>query len=368
MAYESELCLKLTPYTAGEQPKVPGLIKLNTNENPYPPSPRVAEALAGLTPRLRLYPDMEATALREAIAQVHGLSPEQVFCGNGSDEVLAFSFAAFFAGKRVTGPDITYSFYPVYAGLCGADWHTVPLREDFTVDHQSLCQGTPIALANPNAPTGLLLPQSDIEQLARHTREHGAVLLVDEAYAAFSPDNALPLLRTYDNVLIVRTFSKSHGLAGLRVGYALGHPRLIDALRRVRDSFNSYPLDLLAQIGAAAAVQDTAYTEETVRRVVTVRDQTRERLLAAGIPVLRSATNFLFVRAARTDAAPVQQALRQEGILVRHFSAPRLQPWLRVTVGTAEEMERVTEALIRLAEPGCAATPPNCSNSEDPRS
>lgn len=348
MAYESDLALRLTPYVAGEQPKERQLIKLNTNENPYPPSPRVAEALSGLADTLRLYPDMESTALREAIAQVNGIDPACVFCGNGSDEVLAFAFAAFFAGKRVVSADVTYSFYPVYAGLFGADYQTVPLREDFTVDADGLMQCCPVALANPNAPTGIMLLMAEVRRLAEHTRAHDAVLLVDEAYAAFAPDNALPLLQEFDNVLIVRTFSKSHGLAGLRVGYALGSPRLINALRRVRDSFNSYPVDRLAQAAARAAVLDTAYTAEAVGKVVAARDMCRARLTAAGIPVLPSATNFLFVRGDAEDAGPIQQALRAEGILVRHFAAPRLKPWLRVTIGTMEDMEKVTDALIRL--------------------
>lgn len=348
MAYESDLALRLTPYVAGEQPRERQFIKLNTNENPYPPSPRVAEALSGLADTLRLYPDMESTALREAIAQVNGVEPACVFCGNGSDEVLAFAFAAFFAGKQVVSADVTYSFYPVYAGLFGADYRTVPLREDFTVDVDGLMQGCPVALANPNAPTGIMLPMPEVRRLAEHTRAHDAVLLVDEAYAAFAPENALALLKEFDNVLIVRTFSKSHGLAGLRVGYALGSPRLMDALRRVRDSFNSYPVDRLAQSAARAAVLDTAYTAEAVGKVVAARDRCRTRLTAAGIPVLPSATNFLFVRADAEDAGPVQQALRAEGILVRHFSAPRLWPWLRVTIGAMEDMEKVTDALIRL--------------------
>ena len=348
MAYESELALRLTPYVAGEQPKNQQLIKLNTNENPYPPSPKVAEALTGLTDTLRLYPDMESTALREAIAQVNGVQPENVFCGNGSDEVLAFAFAAFFAGKTVLAPDVTYSFYPVYANLFGADYRTVPLREDFTVDVDGLMQGCPVALANPNAPTGMLLASDAVRRLAEHTRAHDAVLLVDEAYAAFAPESALPLLAEYDNLLIVRTFSKSHALAGMRVGYALGAERLMNALRRVRDSFNSYPVDRLAQAAAEAAVLDTAYTDGRVRQIVEARDRCRAALTAAGIPVLESRTNFLFVRADPTDAAPVQQALRQEGILVRHFTGDRLRPWLRVTVGTAEDMETVTEALLRL--------------------
>lgn len=351
MPYESELALRLTPYVAGEQPKNRKLIKLNTNENPYPPSPEVEKAITGIAPRLRLYPDMEATALKEAIAQVNGIAPEMVFCGNGSDEVLAFAFAAFFAGKRLCAPDITYSFYPVYANLFGVDYAQVPLKEDFTVDVEGLMQQGPIALANPNAPTGIFLPMEEIRHLAAHAKACGEVLLVDEAYAAFAPENAVPLLAEYDNLLIVRTFSKSHALAGMRVGYAMGSPRLMDAMRRIRDSFNSYPLDCLAQAAARASMLDEAYAQWAVGKVVAARDRAAQRLREAGIAVLPSATNFLFVRADEEDAAPVQQALRDAGILVRHFSAGRLRPWLRVTVGSTEDMDVVTDALIRLIRP-----------------
>ena len=339
MAYESDLALRLVPYTAGEQPKDRQFIKLNTNENPYPPSPKVAEAIEGLCGSLRLYPDMEATALREAIAQVNGVEPEMVFCGNGSDEVLAFAFAAFFAGKRLLTPDVTYSFYPVYANLFGVEHETVALKSDFTVDVEGMLQGCPMALANPNAPTG-------IRRMAQHAKENDAVLLVDEAYAAFATETAVPLLSEFDNLLIVRTFSKSHALAGMRVGYALGSKRLIDALRRIRDSFNSYPLDRYAQAAATASMLDVDYTNKTVNLVVAARDKAYAALKANGIEVLPSATNFLFVKAGE-DAAPVQKALREEGILVRHFSAPRLKSWLRVTIGTTEDMEKVTEALVR---------------------
>jgi len=347
MAYESDLALRLVPYTAGEQPKDRQFIKLNTNENPYPPSPMVEKAVAGLCDSLRLYPDMEATALREAIAQVNGVEPEMVFCGNGSDEVLAFAFAAFFAGKRLLTPDVTYSFYPVYANLFGVNHETVALKSDFTVDVEGMLQGCPMALANPNAPTGIELPQTEIRRMAQHAKNNGAVLLVDEAYAAFAKETAVPLLKEFDNVLIVRTFSKSHALAGMRVGYALGSKRLIDALRRIRDSFNSYPLDRYAQAAATASMLDVAYTEKTVGLVVAARDRAYARLREAGIDVLPSATNFLFVKAGQ-DAAPVQKALRDEGILVRHFGSERLKSWLRVTIGTTEDMEKVTDALIRL--------------------
>lgn len=346
MAYESDLALRLVPYTAGEQPKDRQFIKLNTNENPYPPSPMVEKAVAGLCDSLRLYPDMEATALREAIAQVNGVEPEMVFCGNGSDEVLAFAFAAFFAGKRLLTPDVTYSFYPVYANLFGVNHETVALKSDFTVDVEGMLQGCPMALANPNAPTGIELPQTEIRRMAQHAKENDAVLLVDEAYAAFATETAVPLLSEFDNLLIVRTFSKSHALAGMRVGYALGSKRLIDALRRIRDSFNSYPLDRYAQAAATASMLDVDYTNKTVNLVVAARDKAYAALKANGIEVLPSATNFLFVKAGE-DAAPVQKALREEGILVRHFSAPRLKSWLRVTIGTTEDMEKVTDALVR---------------------
>ncbi|MBE5804961.1 MAG: histidinol-phosphate transaminase [Clostridiales bacterium] len=347
MAYESELALRLVPYTAGEQPKDRQFIKLNTNENPYPPSPAVEQAIAGLCPSLRLYPDMEATQLREAIARVNGVEADQVFCGNGSDEVLAFAFAAFFAGKKLLTPDVTYSFYPVYANLFGVEHQAVALRDDFTVDVDAMLQGCPMALANPNAPTGIELPQCQIRRMAQHAKDNGAVLLVDEAYAAFARETAVSLLSEFDNLLIVRTFSKSHALAGMRVGYAIGSRRLIGALRRIRDSFNSYPLDRLAQAAATASILDVDYTARTVSLVVAARDRAYTRLRKAGIDVLPSATNFLFVKAGE-DAAPVQQALRSEGILVRHFSSARLKSWLRVTIGTTEDMEKVTDALIRL--------------------
>ncbi len=346
MSYESALALSLTPYTAGEQPRDRTFIKLNTNENPYPPSPRAAEAAQAQFELLPRYPDQTAAALREAIARVHGLAPEQVFCGNGSDEVLAFAFAAFFAGKTLAAPDITYSFYPVYAKLFGVDYREVPLHADFTVDVPGLlAQRAPIALANPNAPTSLALPLEELRRMAAHCRELEEVLLVDEAYAAFAREDARPLLDEFDNLLIVRTLSKSHGLAGLRVGYALGSPRLTEALARVKDSFNSYPLDCIAQAAAAAAVLDTAYTAQTVARVTATRDKALEAIRHMGLTVLDSQTNFLFVRGQAEDAAPALAFLRENGILVRRFTAPRLRPWLRITVGTDADMEQVTARL-----------------------
>lgn len=350
MPYESRLALGLVPYTAGEQPKDRKIIKLNTNENPYPPSPEVEKALQGKIETLRLYPDTDATELREAIAEHFSVSPEQVFCGNGSDEVLAFAFAAFFAGKDVFSPEISYSFYPVYASLFGANLIQIPMHPDFTVDVKGLMREGPVVLANPNAPTSLALAVEEIRTLAAHALEKEEILLVDEAYADFAKECAVPLLKEFDNLLIVRTFSKSHSLAGLRVGYALGSPRLIQALRCVRDSFNSYPTDRLAQAAAAASMRDWNYTRDQLQKVIRARDKSKERLRAAGIEVLESQTNFLFVHADPTDALWVQKALREKGILVRYFASEKLKPYLRVSIGTESEMEIVTDLLIELIQ------------------
>ena len=348
MAYESKLALGLVPYTAGEQPKDRKFIKLNTNENPYPPSPRVEEALKGKIELLRLYPDTDATELREAVAERFCVQPENVFCGNGSDEVLAFAFAAFFAGKKVYAPDISYSFYPVYASLFGAHLQQIPVLSDFSVDVGGLMQDGPVVLANPNAPTSLELDTDTIRRLADHTREQEEILLVDEAYADFAKESAVPLTKEYENLLIVRTFSKSHSLAGLRVGYAIGSPRLIQALRCIRDSFNSYPTDRLAQSAAAASMRDAAYTQECIRKIICAREKTKKGLREAGIEVLESATNFLFVRADPIDAGPIQKALRDRGILVRYFGTEKLKPYLRVSIGTQEDMEFVTKTMIEI--------------------
>lgn len=350
MAYLSNLAANLTPYTAGEQPRNRKYIKLNTNENPYPPSPKVKAAIDAAYHRLPLYPDMEATLLSQAIGHVTNLPEDWVFCGNGSDEVLAFAFAAFFAGKKLYAPDITYSFYPVYAQLFQVAYHTIPLLADFSVDVQGLCQDGPIALANPNAPTGRLLPLEEVRKLALHGKAIGEVVLIDEAYTAFAPENALPLLAEFDNLLIVRTFSKSHSLAGLRVGYALGHPRLIAGLNLVKNSFNSYPLDCLAQAAATAAITDTAYNKTVAEQIVSARDWTYQALQEAGFSIVPSAANFLFVKADNENAAPYQQQLKEHGILVRHFSAPRIAPYLRISIGTQGQMEEVVKALISIGK------------------
>ena len=348
MAYLSNLAQSLTPYQAGEQPKDKKYIKLNTNENPYPPSPKVDEAMREAAQALRLYPDMDSTAFCQAAAKANGIAPAQVFAGNGSDEVLAFAFAAFFAGRRLLAPDITYSFYPVYAKLFGAVYETVPLNEDFSVDVPGLLQDAPVVIANPNAPTGVMLPAETLERMAAHLQSQGQVFLIDEAYEAFAPENAVPLISRYDNVLIVRTLSKSHALAGLRVGYALGHPALIDGLNRVKDCFNSYSLDRLAQAAATAAMEDEAYYRTVNTQVAKTRDWTREELLKAGIPVLPSAANFLFVKADDVNAGHVLAKLKERGILVRHFNKPRIASYLRISIGTLEQMAVVVKELVSI--------------------
>ncbi len=348
MAYLSGLAQSLTPYQAGEQPKDKKYIKLNTNENPYPPSPKVEAAMQHAAQTLRLYPDMDSTAFCHAAAKYNGIAPEQVFAGNGSDEVLAFSFAAFFAGRRLLAPDITYSFYPVYAKLFGAVYETVPLNEDFSVDVQGLMQDAPVVLANPNAPTGIALPVETLAKIAGHLQKLGHVFLIDEAYEAFSTENAVPLLQRFDNVLIVRTLSKSHAMAGMRVGYAMGHPSLIDGLNRVKDCFNSYSLDRLAQAAATAAMEDTEYYIKINSQVSATRDWTRNELINAGIKVLPSRTNFLFVKAHETDASGVLARLKEKGILVRHFNKPRIAPYLRVSIGTQEDMALVVRELVSI--------------------
>ena len=346
--YLSRLARGIEPYVPGEQPKVPGLIKLNTNENPYPPSPRVEEALRGKAPQLRLYPQSDARTLREAIARREGLAPEQVFCGNGSDEVLALCFPAFFEpDEPVRFPALTYSFYRVYARLFGIPFEEVPMLPGFAVDEGGLVAGRGGAmLPNPNAPTGLQLPLSAIENMAAAQREKGRVLIVDEAYVAFGGEpSAATLLGKYDNLLVTRTLSKDHALAGLRVGYALGAPGLLEGLVRVKDSFNSYPLDSLAIAAASAAIADEAYFQKTRDQVVETREFFRDGLLRRGFAVLPSSANFVFARPGFCGGKALFDALRARGILVRRWDAKEIAEYLRISIGTREEMETVLSVI-----------------------
>ena len=350
----------LSPYVPGEQPQHDNLCKLNTNENPFSPSPKVGEAIAKIlanqADELRLYPAPESDDLRAVLAQLHGLDSNQVFVGNGSDEVLALIFASFFMKERpVLAPDISYSFYPVYAQTFGVELIKIALESDFSVDpdaYRQPCSG--IIIANPNAPTGMLLSLADISKLAH---EHSnAVIVIDEAYIDFAKSvdietevSAVSLINEFDNLLVTQTFSKSRSLAGLRVGMAFGNASLIEALTRMKNSFNSYPLDKLAQAGARASVLDSAYFEQTCQQVIDLRESLTSQLIALGYQVLPSHANFVFARPAEGNASAVASALREQGIIVRHFDKPRIQEYLRITVGTQAQHERLINALTAMS-------------------
>ena len=341
----------LTPYTPGEQPRQRRLIKLNTNENPYPPSPRALEAIrAAAGEGLRLYPDPEAVELRETLAAVYGLRPEQVFVGNGSDEVLAFCFQAFFDPERpILFPDVTYSFYPVFAALFGLPYRQVPLDENFALPLEQFMGGNGgVVIANPNAPTGRDISLGDVQALAAGNPE--AVVLVDEAYVDFGAQSAVPLVGEYPNLVVVQTMSKSRSLAGLRVGYALGDEDLIAALNCVKNSFNSYTLDRLALAGAAGALRDPEYLRTVTMKIASTRDRTADRLRRIGFQVTDSAANFLFATHPEASAKALLDGLREKGILVRWWDDPRIRDYLRITVGTDEEMDALCQALSELLE------------------
>lgn len=337
----------LQPYVPGEQPKLANLVKLNTNENPYGPSPRALAAMQGeLGDTLRLYPDPESVRLRAAIAHFFGgIGLQQVFVGNGSDEVLAHIFLALLKQDRpILFPDITYSFYPVYCRLYGIEYRTVPLDDDFALRVADYAQPNGgIVIANPNAPTGRALPLADIEALLAANPD--AVVVIDEAYIDFGGESAVPLVNRHPNLLVVQTLSKSRALAGLRVGFAIGHADLIDGLQRVKNSFNSYPLDRFAQAGATAALEDRAWFDRTRQAVMRTRDTLTRELEALGFEVLPSAANFVFARHQRHDAEKSALALRQRGIIVRHFRQPRIEQFLRITVGTDAQCATLVAAL-----------------------
>ena len=344
--YWSSVAQRLTPYVPGEQPKLSNLVKLNTNENPYGPSPKVLAAIqAELSDALRLYPDPNAERLKQAIAAYYSVAPAQVFVGNGSDEVLAHVFHALLQhSASLLFPDITYSFYPVYCGLYGIPFETVPLAEDFTLRVADyLRPNGGIIFANPNAPTGCLLPLADIEWLLERHRD--SVVVVDEAYIDFGGETAIALVDRYPNLLVAQTLSKSRSLAGLRVGLAVGHPELIEALERVKNSFNSYPLDRLAIVGAVAAFEDRAHFEHTRQAVIASRTTLVAALAELGFSVLPSAANFIFARHPRQDAAALAAALRKRHIIVRHFHLPRIEQFLRITVGNPEQNAALLAAL-----------------------
>lgn len=337
----------LTPYVPGEQPKLPNLVKLNTNENPYGPGPQVLAALqAEVGDTLRLYPDPGSDRLRQAIADYHGVHPNQVFVGNGSDEVLAHAFQALLKHDApILFPDITYSFYPVYCGLYGIAYRQLPLTETFEINIDDYLQSNGgIIFPNPNAPTSRILALSEIERLLQGNPDSAVV--IDEAYVDFGGESAVTLVNHYPQLLVTQTLSKSRSLAGLRVGYAVGHPDLIEALNRVKDSFNSYPLDRFAQAGAIAAMQDQAWFNDTRRKVIANRETLVADLEALGFDVLPSAANFIFARHPNHDGATLTAALRERSVIVRHFKNPaRISPFMRITVGTELQCEALVSAL-----------------------
>ena len=342
----SPIVATLKPYVAGEQPRIPNLIKLNTNENPYGPSPKAIAAMqAAVADSLKLYPDPGALALRQSIARFYGVEADEVFVGNGSDEVLAHAFVALLKhDKPLLYPDITYSFYPTYCRLFGIEPVEIPLKDDFTIDLADYDRPAgAIILPNPNAPTGIGLPLAAIEKLAA---EHPDLpVVVDEAYIDFGGESAIPLTKTYDNLLVIHTLSKSRSLAGLRVGYAIGQRPLIDALERVKDSFNSYPLDRIAQAGATAAIDDREWFDETRGKVIESRERVTGALRQRGFEVLPSQANFVFARHPDHSGEALAKSLRERAVLVRHFAKPRISDFLRITIGTPEECDRLIAAL-----------------------
>ena len=349
--YWSAVVHGLTPYVPGEQPKLANLVKLNTNENPYGPSPKVLEAVrAEAADTLRLYPDPNSDRLRAAIAACHGVTADQVFVGNGSDEVLGHTFLALLKHDRpILFPDITYSFYPVYCGLYEIAHRTVPLTESFEIkiDDYRVPNGG-IIFPNPNAPTGRLLALTEIERLLAGNPD--SVVVIDEAYIDFGGDSAVGLVARYPQLLVTRTLSKSHALAGLRVGYAIGQRHLIEALNRVKDSFNSYPLDRFAQAGALASMEDRAYFASICAKVVRTRTRLVSDMEQLGFEVLPSSANFIFARHLAHDGAELAAALRERSIVVRHFRNPaRIAPFLRITIGTDAQCDALLAALKAIA-------------------
>ena len=343
----SDIVHKLTPYVPGEQPKLDNLVKLNTNENPYGPSPKVLEALKlEVTDSLRLYPDPNSDALKAAIAEVHHLNTNHVFVGNGSDEVLAHTFQALLKhDKPLLFPDITYSFYPVYCGLYGIEYKMIPLADDFSINIDDYDQANGgIIFPNPNAPTGIPLALVEIEKLLKKNTQ--SVVVIDEAYVDFGTESAVSLINRYPNLLVTHTLSKARSLAGLRVGYALGSSDLIEALMRVKDSFNSYPIDRFASAGAIAAMQDVAYFEQTCRKVIETRESLVKELENLGFDVLPSGANFIFAKHQVKDGAELTAKLREKSIIVRHFKSPsRIAAYLRITIGTDAQSEKLISAI-----------------------
>ncbi len=345
--YWSPILKNIKPYTPGEQPKDKKYIKLNTNENPYPPSPKVIKAIRKATDEtLRLYPDPVCTELREAIASLYQVKENQVFVGNGSDELLAFAYLAFFepAAKPVLFADVTYSFYPVYAALFKVNYQLIPTDDDFNIPPEGYYQENGgIVIANPNAPTGRSLSLESVKAILQHNRK--CVVIIDEAYVDFGGQSAKGLINDYPNLLVIQTMSKSWALAGLRVGYAIGSAELIEGIIRIKDSINSYTLDRLALAGAAAAIKDNAYYIKIRKKIIRTRERLTASLVAKGFKVIPSQSNFIFISHPLCPGEEIFRQLREKSILVRHFNKPKINNFLRVTIGTDTEMDIFLEAI-----------------------
>lgn len=347
--YWSKLAASLEPYVPGEQPKDRKYIKLNTNENPYPPSAKVIEAIKNnVDETLKLYPDPNGDELKKTLANYFGLKKEQVFVGNGSDEVLAFSFMAFFdPNEPILFPDITYSFYPVYANVFKIDYELVPLNEDFTLPVEKLFNADGgVIIPNPNAPTGNYVSLQHIEEILNHNKDK--VVIIDEAYVDFGGESAVKLVDKYPNLLVIQTLSKSRSLAGLRVGFAFGHEDLINGLNSVKNSVNSYTLDKLALVGAVEAIKDDEYFQYTRNRVINTRDRVTTELEKLGFNVIPSKSNFVFISHPSIKAEDIFIKLKEESILVRYFRQPRIDNFLRVSIGNDEEMDAFIKAVNKI--------------------
>jgi histidinol-phosphate aminotransferase len=344
--YWSPIVHKLEPYVPGEQPRALDLVKLNTNENPYGPSPMVLAALKGAAESsLRLYPDPDSSELKEALSQALHVPQAHVFVGNGSDEILAHAFHGLLNHEQaLLHPDITYSFYPVYCRLYGIESQLIPLTDSLQINCQDYDRGNGgIIFPNPNAPTGSSVSLEDIEALLK--RNTDSVVIIDEAYIDFGGQSAIPLVRQFPNLLVIQTFSKSRSLAGLRVGFAIGQAELIEALEKIKNSFNSYPLGSLSVKGAVAALKDRDYFESSRQKIIGAREQLAKELTAMGFQVAPSVANFIFVRHPNYDGAQLAQELRKRSIIVRHFKAPRIEQFLRITIGTREQCDILCQAL-----------------------
>lgn len=352
MNWESNV-RKVVPYVAGEQPNKPGMIKLNTNECPYPPAQGVREAIASLDPaNMRLYPDPNTTGLTQVLAEYYGVEKDQVFVGVGSDDVLSMAFLTFFHGdKPILFPDITYSFYDVWANLYGIPYQTCPLQENWHIDPKDYKQPNGgVIFPNPNAPTGVMEELDTVEEIIRANQD--VVVIVDEAYVDFGGISALPLVEKYDNLLVVQTFSKSRAMAGMRIGFAIGSKKLIGYLKDAKFSFNSYTMNYPSQVIGVEAVKDDAYFKETTGKIIRTRERVKKELSALGFTFPDSRTNFIFASHKEVPAEKLFTALRSRDIYVRYWNKPRISNSLRITIGTDEEMDRLLEVLKLLLQEG----------------